>query len=143
MTTWRDIADQLSPTQVGHLEWLEQDPLNGLLNKPAQHLVLARGWASENLEQSLHADVAPPADAVDVGPWLKSSAGVRTRSYRSVMTGIARLDITLELRGSQYTDGRIQCRLSLAGGSLDDLDAAAARELAAALVAAADRAEGR
>ena len=143
MTTWRDIADQLSPTQVGHLEWLEQDPLNGLLAKPAQHLVLARGWASENLEQSLHADVAPPADAVDVGPWLKSSAGVRTRSYRSVMTGLAGLDITLELRGSQHTDGRIQCRLGLAGSDLNNLSPAAARELAAALAAAADRAGGR
>ena len=143
MTTWRDIADQLSPTQVGYLEWLEQDPLNGLLAKPAQHLFLARGWASENLEQALHADVAPPADAVDVGPWVKSKTGIRTRSYRSLMTGIAGLDITLELNGSQYTDGRIKCRLRLAGGDLNDLSPAAARELAAALTAAADRAEGR
>ena len=143
MTTWRDIADQLTPIQVDHLEWLEQDPLNGLLAKPAQHLFLARGWASENLEQALHADVAPPADAVDVGPWLKSSTGVRTRSYRSLATCIGGLDITIELNGSQYADGRIQCRMNLAGGDLTNLGPATAREVAAALLAAADRADGQ
>ena len=67
MTTWRDIADQLTPTQIGYLEGLEQDPPAGLLAKPAQHLTLARGWAIQNLEQCLHAEVAPPADAVEVG----------------------------------------------------------------------------
>ena len=50
--------------------------------------------------------------------------------------------ITLELRGSQYPDGRVESRISLTGGGLDDLDAATARELAAALLAAVDRLNG-
>ncbi|MGV1004872.1 MAG: hypothetical protein ACOYEV_08925 [Candidatus Nanopelagicales bacterium] len=142
MTTWRDIADQLTPAQVELLEWLEGDPLNGILVGAKQHLKIARGWAAENLEQSLHADIPPPADAVEVGPWRKSKDGVRRRTYQSARTGIAGLDIALELSGSQDTEGRIECRITLAG-ALTDIEPAAARELATALVAAADEIEGR
>lgn len=138
MTTWRDIADQLTAAQVDNLEWLEQDPLGGILAKPAQHLTLARGWASYNLEQSFHADVAPPADAVDVGPWVTSKSGERCRRYESSVVEVAGLDITLVRRGAQYTDGRVECRLDLSGGGLGDHDPAGARELAAALIAAVD-----
>jgi hypothetical protein len=114
MTTWRDIADQLTPSQVESLEWLEGDPLGGLLNKPEQHLMFARGWASDNLEQSLHADVPSPAHAVEVGPWVKTKTGVRCRSYKSAETGIA---------------------------GLADLHPTTVRQLADALVEAVDRLE--
>ena len=140
-TTWRDIADQLTPSQIDLLEWLEGNPLGGLLAKPEQHLMFARGWASENLEQSLFADVVAPADAVEVGEWRKSKTGVRCRTYRSTVGGIAGLDITLEMRGTQYTDGQIDCRMGLVGAGLADLDPAAVRELAAALLKAVDDAE--
>lgn len=136
MTTWRDIADQLTAAQVDNLEWLEQDPLGGILAKPEQHLYLARGWASYNLEQSFHADVAPPAGAITVGPWVKSKSGEHCRSVESSAIRIEGLDITLELRGSQYTDGRVERRVGLSGDGLRDLDAAGVRELAAALIAA-------
>ena len=141
MTTWHDIADQLTPEQIDLLQWLEGDPLNGLLAKPEQHLMFARGWASENLEQSLHADVAPPAAAVELGEWRKSKTGDRSRSYRSII-GVGDLDIALEFRGAQYTDGRIECSLALTGEGLANLDPTAARDVAAALLAAADHIEG-
>lgn len=141
MTTWHDIADQLTPDQVGHLEWLEGNPLGGMLARPEQHLMFARGWASCNLEQSLYADVSPPADAVDLGPWIKQNDGQRCRTFRSV-TGVGGLDIAVEISGSQFTDGRIAGRVSLTG-ELTTLDAASAREVAAALLAAADRLEQR
>jgi hypothetical protein len=139
MTTWRDIADQLTPTQIRYLEGLEQDPPAGLLAKPAQHLALARGWAIQNLEQCLHADVAPPSDAVEVGPWRKSPAGWRCRSIEPPEIGIAGLDIALRVRGVQYTDGRVEYRLVLSGDGLNDLDPASARDVAAALMSAAER----
>ena len=139
MTTWRDIADQLTPTQIGYLEGLEQDPPAGLFAKPAQHLAFARGWACLNLEQCLHAEVTPPADAVEVGPWRKSPAGVRCRSIEPPAIGIAGLDVALRLRGLQYTDGRVEYRLVLSGEGLKDLDPASAREVAAVLLAAAER----
>lgn len=137
MTTWQDIADQLTPSQVEQLEWLEGDPLGGLLAHPEQHLLLARGWASYNLAQSFHADVAPPADAVEVGPWLRLPGGARSRSFRSV-TAIDGLDIAVEINGSQHTDGRIEGLVSLTG-DVTKLDPAGARHVAAALLAAADR----
>lgn len=139
MAKWRDIADQLTPTQIGYLEGLEQNPPAGLLAKPAQHLALARGWASDNLEQCLHADVAPPTGAIEVGPWRKSRAGVRCRSYESPLPGIAGLEITLQVRGVQFTDGRTQCHLALTGGGLLDLSPENARDVAAALLAAAQQ----
>ncbi len=39
-------------------------------------------------------------------------------------------------------DGRVESRISLTDGGLEDLDAAAAQELAAALLAAVDRPNG-
>ena len=137
MTTWHDIADQLTPTQVEQIEWLEGDPFNGFLASPEQHLMLARGWASYNLAQSFHADVPPPADAVEVGPWLRLPGGARSRSFRSV-TEIGSLDIAVEISGSQYTDGRIDGRISLSG-DLTKINAAGAQRVAAALLEAADR----
>ena len=141
MTTWHDIADQLTPAQADLLEWLQGDPLGGLLARPEQHLTIARGWASYNLEQSFHADVTAPANAVEVGPWLRSASGERSRSYRSV-TGIDGLEVAVETSGSQYTDGRIDGRVSLTG-AVSNLDPAGAREVAAALRAAADLIEKR
>jgi hypothetical protein len=141
VTTWHDIADQLTPSQAEQLEWLEGDPLGGLLARPEQHLMLARGWASYNLEQSLHADVPPPADAVEVSPWLRLPGGARSRSFRSV-TAIDGIDIAVEISGSQYTDGRIEGLVSLTG-NLTNLTPVAARDVAAALLAAADRIEER
>ncbi len=137
MTTWHDIADQLTPSQAEQLEWLEGDPLGGLLARPVQHLMLARGWATYNLEQSFHADVPPPADAVEAGPWLRLPAGARSRNFRSV-TGIGGLDIAVETNGTQHTDGRIEASVSLTG-DLSSLSPADAREVAAALLAAAER----
>jgi len=142
MTTWHDIADQLTPAQAELLEWLEGDPLNGLLAHPEQHLMFARGWATENLEQSLHADVTPPAAMVELGEWRKSKIGERCRSYRSVI-GVGDLDIALEFRGAQFTDGRVECSMALTGSGLAELDPVAARDVAAALLAAADHIEGR
>lgn len=143
MTNWRDIADQLTPAQIDLLEWLEGDPLNGLLAKPGQHLAFARGWASENLEQCLHADISAPANAVEVGPWRKSTTGVRGRAYLSSVSGLAGLDITLEIRGTQYADGHIECCMGLSGAGLGELSPSAARDLAAALAEAADAVEGK
>jgi hypothetical protein len=141
MTTWHDITDQLTPAQVDLLEWLQDDPLGGLIGRPEEHLLIARGWAKYNLEQSFHADVPAPADAVDVGPWLKPKSGERSRSFRSV-TGIDGLEVAVETSGSQYTDGRIDGRVSLTG-DLSNLDPAGARKVAAALRAAADLIEER
>lgn len=141
MTTWHDIADQLTPTQVEQLEWLEGDPLGGLLARPEQHLMLARGWAGYNLEQVLHADVPPPADAVQTGPWQRMPGGSRCRTFRSVI-GIGGLDVEVEISGSQFTDGRIDGRVSLSG-DVSHLDAAGARDVAAALTAATERLEER
>jgi hypothetical protein len=141
MTTWHDITDQLTPAQVDLLEWLQEDPLGGLIGRPEEHLLIARGWAKYNLEQSFHADVAAPAHAVEVGPWLKPKSGERSRSFRSV-TGNDGLDVAIETSGSLYTDGRIEGHVSLTG-ELTDLDPAGAREVAAALSAAADLFEER
>lgn len=143
MTTWRDIADQLTEFQISYLERLEQDPLpRGLLAGPEQHLMLARGWAGENLEQSLHADVPPPEGAVEFGPWRKSPLGVRRREY-SGAAHVADPDITLEIRGLQNADGSLECRFGLTGDGLGELDLDAVRQLAAALVYVVEGFEGR
>ncbi len=69
----------------------------------------------------------------------KSPAGVRFRSVEPPEIGIAGLDIALRVRGVQYTDGRVEYRLVLIGDGRKELDSSSAREVAAALMSAAQR----
>lgn len=66
-TTWRDLADQLTPKQRESFEYLEQTSHGQV---PA-HLVL--GWARQAVEGNLvdmaYCDVHPPAGVISVGAW--------------------------------------------------------------------------
>lgn len=69
----------------------------------------------------------------------KNKTGERCRSYESDETSIASVDITLQIRGTQYADGRVEGRIGLRGDGLGDLHPETVRQPAAALLAAVDR----
>jgi hypothetical protein len=129
--TWRDLADQLTAAQIAQLERLEHDELQTLLE-------LARQWTAEKMTDAARFDdVAPPAGAVHTFAWQRDSNWFRDFEGTTRRAGQARVHVF----GRQQADGSSRRWIAVHGRYLDALDAAAARELAAALADAADEIE--
>lgn len=129
--TWRDVADQLTAAQIAQLERLEHD-------EPKTLLETARQWAADNEASASPLDeVAPPTGAVRMFGWQRDSNWFRDFKGTLRQGGLARVEIC----GRQEADGSTRRWISVHTRHLDALDAPAARELAAALTAAADELE--
>jgi hypothetical protein len=137
-TTWRDLADQLTPQQIAELKTWEQkwpDEHNGFL-------VEARSYAEQNLDDKLmfgHLDA--PEGATRVWPAGKRMDGTWVREF----SGTARLiaGVTVYIDGDQSVDGSVKRVLSVGVSDLregpgGELSGEQARQLAAVLVEAAD-----
>ncbi|TVS77299.1 hypothetical protein [Mycobacterium helveticum] len=129
--TWRDVADQLTAAQIAQLERLEHD-------EPQTLLEMARQWAADNEATASPLDaVAPPTGAVRTFGWQRDGNWFRDFKGTLRQGGLARVEIC----GRQEADGSTRRWISVHTRHLDALDAPAARELAAALTAAADELE--
>jgi hypothetical protein len=129
--TWRDVSDKLTAAQIAQLERLERD-------EPQTLLEMAREWAAENVSAAMpFDDVAPPAGAARTFDWQLDSDWYRDFEGTSRRGGQARVQIF----GRQQADGTTRRWITVHTRHLDALDAAAARELAAALTDAADEME--
>jgi len=129
--TWRDVTNQLTAAQIAQLERLERD-------EPKTLLEMARQWAAKNMIAAVpFGDVAPPAGAVRTFAWQLDSNWFRDFEGTTRRGGPARVQIF----GRQQADGSTRRRIAVHSRHLDTLDAAATRELAAALTYAADEIE--
>ena len=129
--TWRDVADQLTAAQIARLERLEHD-------EPQTLLAMAREWAAKNVSAEMpFDDVAPPAGAVRTFGWQLDRNWFRDFEGTTRRGTHARVQIC----GRQQADGSTRRWIAVHTRHLDALDAAAARELAAALAEAADEME--
>lgn len=145
--TWRDLADQLTPDQVAYLEMSERHPVpmaDGTVDIARDrqgHLFAAREMISQNFAAVLYADVPPPIGATKIDPWHKWGddwcrlwlASVRTVPISSTADDNARVAVC----GSQTPDGVTERGIVLWCGD-DTMIASEARQLAAALIAAAN-----
>lgn len=137
---WRDLADQLTHQQVASLEEWEANPIPS--HSPAEHhhflLCAARGWATGNLIELRYSDVPVPAGATLIDGWdTKDKTNTLTRPVEWAKFDTARVDISVD--AWQETSGAYTPGISLYSISDGDaLTAAEARELAAALLQAAD-----
>jgi hypothetical protein len=164
VTSWRDLADQLTREQVAKLQDSEHNFRTKAASLPAEYpyewpprseseigdilLCSARIYAGDNLGAKLIGGVAPPAGASYVGDWDDARFGVDAalRYFRGSKRVIGRggnlgKDITVATDGLQYADGRINREITTALGdyeALDPLTSEQARQLAAALIAASD-----
>ena len=89
-----------------------------------------------------YADVAPPPDATWVTKWgYIFDPDVLHRFFYGTQRGER---VSVEINGFQNRDGSVRGRWIHVGGTLDrqELNGAAARELALALIAAADELDG-
>ena len=129
--TWRDVANKLTAAQIAHLERLECD-------EPKTLLEMARQWAAKNMIAAVPiGDVAPPAGAVRTFAWQLDGNWFRDFEGTTRRGGPARVQIF----GRQQADGSTRRWIAVPARQLDALDAAATRELAAALTDAADEIE--
>jgi len=128
--TWRDLTDRLTAAQVAQLEHLEHNELGALLQ-------MARQWATENTtEAALSDDVAPPAGAVRTFSWQLDGDGKWFRDFEGTTRRAGKANV--HICGRQDAGGSSRRWIAVGCHDLDALDAAAARELAAALADASD-----
>ncbi|WP_236977646.1 hypothetical protein [Mycobacterium kiyosense] len=135
---WRDLTDQLTGWQINELDRMDAEADQSAMPAGDQaHALLeaARGWARANLaDHVLFSDVTPPADATriwlpeesDTG-WIRAFDGTR----RSVSA-----DTDVIILGCQNQDGTTVRTIGIVARG--DYDAATARQIAAAILDAAD-----
>ncbi len=128
--TWRDLADQLTPEQIGRLETAKWPDAADLLD-------VARDFAATNRLQASLADVAAPAGTTKAGAW--GADGTDTK--RTVHAGLWHVgNVIVEIVGEQSANGaatwQIECRES--DSTYGAITAEQARELAQVLTDAAE-----
>ena len=128
---WRELADQLTADQIADLRDQERNPRNrgGLVWQ-------ARRCAEDNLAELLFAHLPAPAGALNVSALflegMRCWSGARRDAAGGNWAGIV---------GAQYADGRVKREIVVHLRNADALTPQQARELAAALIAAADEAD--
>lgn len=132
--TWRDLADQLSASDIAHLERVESNP--GTTATPFGLRVDAERMVRRAQLAAAFADVPPPADARDVGFWEDNDEDGPERHFWG--TDRDANGIGVQIHGFQQADGRVSARHISVDCNMGDLDAATARAVGSAFLAAAD-----
>lgn len=144
---WRDLADALTPQQIAELEYWETHPeipprADGSRPSPEDHaralLFSAREYLSQNAAGALFADVAPPPDGGVHYPWEPDGDGGWVRYFTSTDRKVG--NTTVMINGMQHCNGSITRSICI-DGETESLDPSAARQVAAAIVEAADELE--
>ncbi|CAM3108272.1 hypothetical protein BST27_18605 [Mycobacterium intermedium] len=145
-TTWRDLADALTPQQVAYIEEWERHPelpprVDGSVKTPEEHqrtlLHVAREFLGSNTAAVMLADVAPP-DGGDHRPWQDEGDGTWSRFFVGTVRTMG--DVRVIIDGTQYSDGRIERFVTT--DSAEGMGSAEARQLAALIIEAADEIDG-
>jgi hypothetical protein len=142
-TTWRDLADALTPDQVAYLENWESRPdlppqAAGSAPPAADHaralLFTARQDADQNAAETYFADVEPLVEPGEHYPWESDGEGNWSRFFLSTTRQLG--DTRMMISGFQSSDGTIT--RSIGVDATDTLTADQARELAGMLLEVAD-----
>ena len=133
-TTWHDLADQLTAEQRDRLAAADDMP-------PAELLAMARHWIDFAKLQTDLAAVPAPEGAVRCSSWFRDGDQPTRAAYRQrwIFGGGS-----VEVSCNQAADGATgpwRAEVAVDQG-LVDMNAAQARQLAAALTAAADAMDG-
>jgi len=132
---WRDLNRQLNAEQIEEIEASELDD--------ELRLSWARRLATSNLLQARFADVPAPTEcAEEPWPWEDNEDGRYGRlfsvSSRIVIPGADGMTGAVGVGGQQFSDGTVQRWVETSGPMIDAMTADQARDVAAALLAAAD-----
>jgi hypothetical protein len=137
---WRDLADQLTPVQVTTLDRIEADLLarGAPADKVAAALLdHARYHAQRNLDDTaMFGHLPTPAVTRFLNHFEENSTGNWLRRFDGAIRDVD--DCRVEVIGIQHGDGTISRAVCVNG---EELTSGQARELAKALVAAANEAD--
>lgn len=138
-TTWRDLADQLTPEQVASYERTEQYFRgHGIPGGTATATLLdyARCDVGGNLADAAYGDVPAPPGSVSVDKWMDHSDFGLARGvvWREFSEG----GLSVDIDGWQKCDGTAVPEISLYLDEGQKLTSSQARSLAVLLVRAAD-----
>lgn len=142
-TTWRDLADQLTPEQVERYERTEQYfRSQGIPGDTARASLLdfARRDSDGNLADAAYGDVPVPPESISVDKWMNHAdfglaRGVVWREFHEP-------DLYVDIDGWQKCDGTVLPEISLYLDEGQKLTSSQARALAVLLVQAADELDG-
>jgi hypothetical protein len=136
-TNWRNLTDQLTPAQIAELEREEETGCD-----PGALRWQARRYVEAALGDILQGHIEAPPDATEVHAWetCYHEDGSWSRTFEGTHRRLG--DFSVEILGVQCEDGFTTREVKVAGGE-DYMDSAQTRELAAALIAAADEVDGR
>jgi hypothetical protein len=133
-TSWRDLADQLTPELVERYERLDRGTQG---RASAELLEFARQAVEGRLADMAYCDVAPPAGADSVDKWQTHrqwgwSRSVVWREFRGP-------DVSVDIDGWQRCDGTVaQQGISVYLSECQQFTSGGARRLAELLTEAAD-----
>lgn len=133
-TTWRDIADQLTPEQIAEMEeWESQHP-----DEQKGLLLEARDYAEDNLRgMVMFPHITPPPDAQGtLGCWTEQS-GQWSREFDGTGRDPLR-EFEVSIAGRQYCDGTTERYAKVYGSEKQRFTSGDLRVAAAVLIAAAD-----
>ncbi len=136
-TIWRDLADELSRSQRDSMEFVEREfaARPTARNATADLLDLARGHIEQNLVDIALAGVPLPFGATDLSGWernVQRDGWSRTLVWRTWDSG----EMIVDIADRQESDGTYTRQITLEDGA--DFTSTGARQLAAALIEAAD-----
>lgn len=135
--SWRNIADQLTPNQIAHMETLERY----IADQPDGLLYFARRYATENLRHNvMFGHIKPPRDAAHCFGWQQDDDddGKWFREFWGEQTNPRGVGLLLAVTGRQFSDGHCErTGLMVAGKRINQLTATQALELARLLIRAA------
>ncbi len=151
-TTWRDVADQLTPEQVRQFERYETLALTARDKHPGEGYEtvedIARGFLSEarweaqqNLNDTLFG-VPVPAGAEEVEHWEDDGTGTWTRRIHGRERTIEGFDAAVYFEGIQHRDGTVTWSLHVHVEDGHAMTSAQVRQLAGYLLEAADELDG-
>ena len=136
-TTWRDLADQLTPKQIEHSEEFERQALGDPDDVAALLLDEVREHARKNLrDQMVFGHLAAPIDATRIWHWGQDDNGDWSRDFAGTDRAFTGFDVTIS--GIQNADGSTNRSAEIYSNdgarrfSADELRAAAALLIEAA-----------
>lgn len=140
-TSWRDLADQLTPEQITRFEALERTLKKTYGGVDDEMLNEARWEAQQNLIDTVRfGHIAVPAGAQAAGHWEQAETGSWTRLLAVSNRSLDREggDTSVCVNGEQSADGTATWGLFVLADDRKPLTSGQAREYAAMVLAAAD-----
>lgn len=130
---WRELADQLTPDQIQHLETSPTGDSASLIFDALEYV------ESNGLSRQFAHIPLPPGAATDLlnWRWLENGKACRVLTWMRAEVELPHYPGLVEVVGEQAEDGSYTKFLELTGWDREDASPAQARQLASLLIAAA------